>query len=131
MYEDVTAVIEAKPTELPVQSSYFQAEVEMDGKQYAMKWDDKRHVFYYETKLTKGLVRESSYEHKGFYRQTKEFKIETTKKPKLSLQTVTKDYEEKVTNLENSKPFIIQPQLDDKPMTEEAVKTIKIYWCHI
>ena len=31
MYEDVTAVIEAKPTELPVQSSYFQAEVEMDG----------------------------------------------------------------------------------------------------
>ncbi len=45
MYEGVTAVIEAKPTELPVQSSYFQAEVEIDGKQYAMKWDDddKRH----------------------------------------------------------------------------------------
>lgn len=125
MYEDVTAVIEAKPTELPVQSSYFQAEVEMDGKQYAMKWDDKRHVFYYETKLTKGLVRGKVYMNiKGFYRQTKEFKIETTKKPKLSLQTVTKDYEEKVTNLENSKPFIIQPQLDDKPMTEEAVKKL-------
>ena len=32
---------------------------------------------------------------KGFYRQTKEFKIETAEKPKLSLQTVTKDYEEK------------------------------------
>ncbi|EMI3506914.1 TPA: VWA domain-containing protein [Bacillus cereus] len=125
MYEDVTAVIEAKPTELPVQSSYFQAEVEMDGKQYAMKWDDKRHVFYYETKLTKGLVRGKVHMNiKGFYRQTKEFKIETTKKPKLSLQTVTKDYEEKVTNLENSKPFIIQPQLDDKPMTEEAVKKL-------
>jgi hypothetical protein len=30
---------------------------------------------------------------KGFYRQTKEFKIETAEKPKLSLQTVTKDYE--------------------------------------
>ncbi|MCU5175456.1 vWA domain-containing protein [Bacillus paranthracis] len=125
MYEDVTAVIEAKPTELPVQSSYFQAEVEIDGKQYAMKWDDKRHVFYYETKLTKGLVRGKVHMNiKGFYRQTKEFKIETTKKPKLSLQTVTKDYEEKVTNLENSKPFIIQPQLDDKPMTEEAVKKL-------
>ncbi|MDA1527346.1 VWA domain-containing protein [Bacillus cereus group sp. TH260-2LC] len=125
MYEDVTAVIEAKPTELPVQSSYFQAEVEIDGKQYAMKWDDKRHVFYYETKLTKGLVRGKVHMNiKGFYRQMKEFKIETTKKPKLSLQTVTKDYEEKVTNLENSKPFIIQPQLDDKPMTEEAVKKL-------
>lgn len=68
---------------------------------------------------------------KGFYRQTKEFKIETAEKPKLSLQTVTKDYEEKVTNLENSKPFVLQPQLDGKLMTEEAVKTIKIYWCHI
>lgn len=125
MYEDVTAVIEAKPTELPVQSSYFQAEVEIDGKQYTMKWDDKRHVFYYETKLTKGLVRGKVHMNiKGFYRQTKEFKIKTTKKPKLSLQTVTKDYEEKVTNLENSKPFIIQPQLDDKPMTEEAVKKL-------
>ncbi|MEI4717490.1 vWA domain-containing protein [Bacillus cereus] len=125
MYEGVTAVIEAKPTELPVQSSYFQAEVEIDGKQYAMKWNDKRHVFYYETKLGKGLVRGKVHMNiKGFYRQTKEFKIETTKKPKLSLQTVTKDYEEKVTNLENSKPFIIQPQLDDKPMTEEAVKKL-------
>lgn len=125
MYEGVTAIIEAKPTELPVQSSYFQAEVEIDGKQYAMKWDDKRHVFYYETKLTKGLVRGKVHMNiKGFYRQTKEFKIETTKKPALSLRTVTKDYEEKVTNLESSKPFIIQPQLDDKPMTEEAVKKL-------
>ncbi|EEL16020.1 hypothetical protein bcere0016_33840 [Bacillus cereus 95/8201] len=125
MYEGVTAVIEAKPTELPVQSSYFQAEVEIDGKQYAMKWDDKRHVFYYETKLTKGLIRGKVHMNiKGFYRQTKEFKIETTKKPELSLQTVTKDYKEKVTNLENSKPFIIQPQLDGKPMTEEAVKKL-------
>ncbi len=125
MYEGVTAVIEAKPTELPVQSSYFQAEVEIGGKQYAMKWDDKRHVFYYETKLTKGLVRGKVHMNiKGFYRQTKEFKIETTKKPELSLRTVTKDYEEKVTNLESSKPFIIQPQLDDKPMTEEAVKKL-------
>ncbi|MGG2936085.1 vWA domain-containing protein [Bacillus pacificus] len=125
MYEGVTAVIEAKPTELPVQSSYFQAEVEIGGKQYAMKWDDKRHVFYYETKLTKGLVRGKVHMNiKGFYRQTKEFKIETTKKPELSLRTVTKDYEEKVTNLESSKPFIIQPQLDDKLMTEEAVKKL-------
>lgn len=125
MYEGVTAVIEAKPTELPVQSSYFQAEVEIDGKQYAMKWDDKRHVFYYETKLTKGLIRGKVHMNiKGFYRQTKEFKIEKTKKPELSLQTVTKDYKEKVTNLENSKPFIIQPQLDGKPMTEEAVKKL-------
>ncbi|MFN0610249.1 vWA domain-containing protein [Bacillus anthracis] len=125
MYEGVTAVIEAKPTELPVQSSYFQAEVEIDGKQYAMKWDDKRHVFYYETKLTKGLIRGKVHMNiKGFYRQTKEFKIETTKKPELSLQTVTKDYKEKVTNLANSKPFIIQPQLDGKPMTEEAVKKL-------
>ncbi|MEF7557234.1 vWA domain-containing protein [Bacillus thuringiensis] len=125
MYEGVTAVIEAKPTELPVESSYFQAEVEIDGKQYAMKWDDKRHVFYYETKLTTGLVRGKVHMNiKGFYRQTKEFKIETTKKPELSLQTVTKDYKEKVTNLENSKPFIIQPQLDGKPMTEEAVKKL-------
>ncbi|WAI27156.1 MAG: VWA domain-containing protein [Bacillus paranthracis] len=125
MYEGVTAVIEAKPTELPIQSSYFQAEVEIDGKQYPMKWDDKKHVFYYEMKVDKGLVRGKVHMNiKGFYRQTKEFKIETTKKPELSLRTVTKDYEEKVTNLESSKPFIIQPQLDDKPMTEEAVKKL-------
>lgn len=125
MYEGGTAVIEAKPTELPVQSSYFQAEVEIDGKQYAMKWNDKRHVFYYETKLGKGLVRGKVHMNiKGFYRQTKEFKIETAEKPKLSLQTVTKDYEEKVTNLENSKPFVLQPQLDGKLMTEEAVKKL-------
>ncbi|EDZ53329.1 TPA: VWA domain-containing protein [Bacillus cereus] len=125
MYEDVTAVIEAKPTELPVQSSYFQAELEIEGKQYPMKWDDKKHVFYYEMKIAKGLVRGKVHMNiKGFYRQTKEFKIEVTEKPKLSLQTITKDYEEKVTNLENSKPFIIQPQLDGKPMTEEAVKKL-------
>ncbi|PGB02079.1 vWA domain-containing protein [Bacillus toyonensis] len=125
MYEGVTAVIEAKPTELPIQSSYFQAEVEIDGKQYPMKWDDKRHVFYYEMKIGKGLVRGKVHMNiKGFYRQTKEFKIETTEKPKLSLQTVTKDYEEKVTNLENSKPFILHPKLDGKPMTEEAVKKL-------
>ncbi|PFT63965.1 hypothetical protein COK67_17425 [Bacillus cereus] len=125
MYGGVTAVIEARPTELPVQSSYFQAEVEIDGKQYAMKWNDKRHVFYYETKLGKGLVRGKVHMNiKGFYRQTKEFKIETAEKPKLSLQTVTKDYEEKVTNLENSKPFVLQPQLDGKSMTEEAVKKL-------
>lgn len=125
MYEGVTAVIEAKPTELPIQSSYFQAEVEIDGKQYPMKWNDKRHVFYYETKIGKGLVRGKVHMNiKGFYRQTKEFKIETTEKPKLSLQTVTKDYEEKVTNLENSKPFILQPKLDGKPMTEGAVKKL-------
>ncbi|QKH05317.1 VWA domain-containing protein [Bacillus cereus] len=125
MYEGVTAVIEAKPTELPVQSSYFQAELEIEGKQYPMKWDDKKHVFYYEMKIAKGLVRGKVHMNiKGFYRQTKEFKIEVTEKPKLSLQTITKDYEEKVTNLENSKPFIIQPQLDGKPMTEEAVKKL-------
>ncbi|MGE1214734.1 vWA domain-containing protein [Bacillus toyonensis] len=125
MYEGVTAVIEAKPTELPIQSSYFQAGVEIDGKQYPMKWNDKRHVFYYETKIGKGLVRGKVHMNiKGFYRQTKEFKIETTEKPKLSLQTVTKDYEEKVTNLENSKPFILQPKLDGKPMTEGAVKKL-------
>ncbi|PGD52017.1 hypothetical protein COE84_19560 [Bacillus wiedmannii] len=125
MYGGVTAVIEAKPTELPIQSSYFQAEVEIDGKQYPMMWDDKKHVFYYEMKIDKGLVRGKVHMNiKGFYRQTKEFKIEVTEKPKLSLQTITKDYEEKVTNLENSKPFIIQPQLDGKPMTEEAVKKL-------
>ncbi|PFJ06685.1 hypothetical protein COD67_02495 [Bacillus cereus] len=125
MYEGATAVIEAKPTELPIQSSYFQAEVEIDGKQYPMNWDDKRHVFYYETKFTKELVRGKVHMNiKGFYRQTKEFKIETTEKPKLSLQAVTKDYEEKVTNLENSKPFILQPQLDGKPMTEGAVRKL-------
>ncbi|HDR7949759.1 TPA: VWA domain-containing protein [Bacillus toyonensis] len=125
MYEGVTAVIEAKPTELPIQSSYFQAELEIDGKQYPMKWNDKRHVFYYETKIGKGLVRGKVHMNiKGFYRQTKEFKIETTEKPKLSLQTVTKDYEEKVTNLENSKPFILQPKLDGKLMTEGAVKKL-------
>ena len=54
MYEGVTAVIEAKPTELPIQSSYFQAEVEIDGKQYAMKWDDKNMYFTTKRRLIKG-----------------------------------------------------------------------------
>ena len=76
MYEGVTAVIEARPTELPVQSSYFQAEVEIDGKQYAMKWNDKRHVFYYETKLGKGLVRGKVHMNiKGFIDRRKNLKL--------------------------------------------------------
>ena len=80
MYEGVTAVIEAKPTELPVQSSYFQAEVEIDGKQYAMKWDDKRHVFYYETKLTKGLIRGKVHMNiKGFTDRRKNLKSKQLK----------------------------------------------------
>ncbi len=78
-YEDV---IEEKPNELPFVFNFRQREIE--GK-ICMKVDDKRHVFYYETKLTKGLIRgKVDMNIKGFYRQTKEFKIETTKKPKIT-----------------------------------------------
>ncbi|EOW9528649.1 vWA domain-containing protein [Bacillus cytotoxicus] len=125
MYEGTTAIIEAKPTELPIQSSYFQAEIEIDGKLYPMKWDDKRNVFYYETKVEKQFIRGKVHMNiKGFYRQTKEFRIQPESRPKLSLQTLTKDYQEKVTNLTNSKPFVMQPLLNGKPMTEAEVKRL-------
>ncbi|PEB52306.1 hypothetical protein CON65_23095 [Bacillus pseudomycoides] len=125
MYEGTTAIIEAKPTELPIQSSYFQAEIELGGKLYPMKWDDKRNVFYYETQVGKQPVRGKVHMNiKGFYRQTKEFRIESLPKLKLSLQTITKDYEEKVTNLDNSKPFVLQPLLNGEPMKEAEVKRL-------
>ncbi|MEY8349499.1 vWA domain-containing protein [Bacillus cereus] len=125
MYEGTKAVIEAKPTDLPIQSSYFQAEIELDGKLYPMKWDDKRKRFYYETQVEKQPVRGKVHMNiKGFYRQTKEFRIDPVPKAKLSLQVITKDYEEKVTNLEKSKPFVLQPLLNDEPMTEMEVKKL-------
>ncbi|MDM5155720.1 vWA domain-containing protein [Bacillus sp. DX1.1] len=125
MYEETKAVIEAKPTDLPIQASYFEAQVELDGQLYPMKWDEKRHVFYYEMQIKKQAVRGKVHMNiKGFYRQTKEFRIDSMPKPKLSLQVITKDYEEKVTNLEVSRPFVVQPLLDDEPMTEAAVKAL-------
>ena len=125
MYEGTKAVIEAKPTDLPIQSSYFQAEVELDGKMYPMKWDSKGKRFYYETQVGKQAVRGKIHMNiKGFYRQTREFRIESVPKPKLSLQVITKNYEEKVTNLEKSKPFVLQPLLNGEPMTEVEVKKL-------
>ena len=125
LYEGTTAIIEAKPTDLPIQASYFQAEIELDGTVYPMKWDEKRHVFYVEKQIEKQIVRGKIHMNiKGFYRQTKEFSIDSMQKLSLSLQVKTKDYQEKVTNLNESKPFVVQPLLDDKPMTEEAVKTL-------
>ncbi|CAI8980784.1 MULTISPECIES: vWA domain-containing protein [Bacillus] len=125
MYEGTKAVIEAKPTDLPIQSSYFQAEVELDGKLYPMKWDDKRHVFYYELQIKNQFVRGKVHMNiKGFYRQTREFRIDPMPKAKLSLQVITKDYEEKVTNLEKSKPLVLQPLLNGEPMTEVEVKKL-------
>ncbi|WP_459500146.1 vWA domain-containing protein [Bacillus sp. C1] len=125
MYEGTTAVIEAKPTELPVQTSYYQAEIELDGKSYPMKWDKKRKVFYYETQVEKQLIRGKVHMNiKGFYRQTKEFRIQSEQKKKLSLQVITKDYKEKVTDLEKSKPLVLQPLLSGEPMTEVEVKKL-------
>lgn len=128
MYEGTKAVIEAKPTDLPIQSSYFQAEVELDGKLYPMKWDDKAHVFYYELQIKNQFVRGKVHMNiKGFYRQTREFRIDPIPKAKLSLQVITKDYEEKVTNLDKSKPFVLQPLLNGEPMTEVGKKATAIY----
>ncbi|KEK22264.1 vWA domain-containing protein [Bacillus gaemokensis] len=125
MYEGTKAVIEAKPTDLPIQPSYFQAEIELDGRLYPMKWDEKKHVFYYELQVGKQIVRGKVHMNiKGFYRQTREFRIGTLPKPKLTLQAITKEYEEKVTNLEKSKPFILQPLLNGEPMKEAEVKKL-------
>ncbi|MFI8706759.1 vWA domain-containing protein [Bacillus sp. NPDC077411] len=124
-YEGQTAIIEAKPTNVPVNTSYFSAQIEINGQMYAMKWSGERKAFYYETKIGKESVRGNVHMNiKGFYRQTKEFYIQSVPKPKLSLQVVTTNYTEKVTNLKHSEPFIIQPLLNDEAMSEAEVKEL-------
>ncbi|HDX9591194.1 TPA: VWA domain-containing protein [Bacillus pseudomycoides] len=124
-YEGQTAVIEAKPTNIPVDASYFTAQIEINGQMYAMKWNGERKAFYYETNVGKELVRGNVHMNiKGFYRQTKEFYIQSVPKPKLSLQVVTTNYTEKVTNLKHSAPFIIQPLLNNEAMSEAEVKEL-------
>lgn len=124
-YESQTAVIEAKPTNIPVDASYFTAQIEINGQMYAMKWNGERKAFYYETNVGKELVRGNVHMNiKGFYRQTKEFYIQSVPKPKLSLQVVTTNYTEKVTNLKHSAPFIIQPLLNNEAMSEAEVKEL-------
>ncbi|MEH7463920.1 vWA domain-containing protein [Bacillus thuringiensis] len=124
-YEGQTAVIEAKPTNIPVDASYFTAQIEINGQMYAMKWNGERKAFYYETKIEKESIRGNVHMNiKGFYRQTKEFYIQSVPKPKLSLQVVTTNYTEKVTNLKYSEPFIIQPLLNGEAMSEAEVKEL-------
>lgn len=125
MYEETTAIIEAKPNNIPVDPSYFMAEVEIDGKIYKMKWDEKRKIFYYQWKVTKQTISGKVHMNiEGFYRQTKEFRIQSVPNPKLSLQVITDRYEEDVTKLKNSKPLVVQPLLDGKEMSKEAVKEL-------
>ncbi|MCP1124389.1 VWA domain-containing protein [Bacillus sp. 3103sda1] len=131
IYENQTAIIEAKPTNVPVDASYFNAQIEINGQMYSMQWDGKRKVFYYETKIGRDAVHGNVHMNiKGFYRQTKEFRIQSVPKPKLSLKVVTTNYKEKVTNLEHSAPFIIQPLLNEESMSEaevrELLKTVTI-----
>ena len=125
IYEGQTAIIEAKPTNVPVDASYFTAQIEINGQMYAMKWNEERKAFYYETKMGKESVRGNVHMNiKGFYRQTKGFYIQSVPKPKLSLQVVTTNYTEKVTNLKHSAPFILQPLWNDKAMSEAEVKEL-------
>ena len=124
-YEGQTAIIEAKPTNVPVDPSYFTAQIEINGQMYAMRWNGEKKAFYYETEVGKESVRGNVHLNiKGFYRQTKEFYIQSVSRPKLSLQVVTKNYTEKVTNLKHSAPFIMQPLLNDEAMSEAEVKEL-------
>ncbi|MGG2014749.1 vWA domain-containing protein [Bacillus sp. S10(2024)] len=124
-YEGQTAIIEAKPTNVPVDASYFTAQIEINGQMYTMKWNGERKAFYYETKIGTESVRGNVHMNiKGFYRQTKEFYIQSVPRPKLSLQVMTTNYIEKVTNLKHSAPFIIQPLLNDEAMSEAEVKEL-------
>ncbi|PEA53354.1 hypothetical protein CON64_18890 [Bacillus pseudomycoides] len=124
-YEGQTVIIEAKPTNVPVDASYFTAQIEMNGQMYTMKWNGERKAFYYETKIEKESIRGNVHMNiKGFYRQTKEFYIQSVPQPKLSLQVVTTNYTEKVTNLKYSAPFIIQPLLNGEAMSEAEVKEL-------
>ncbi|WP_028400104.1 VWA domain-containing protein [Ectobacillus panaciterrae] len=123
MYEGSTVIVEAKPNELPVNSSYFAASIVQNGKSEPMKWDDLRKTFQYEMKVGTEPIRGNvSMNIKGFYQQTKEFRISPVPKPKLSLQVETKDWREKVTDLSESSPIVLQPLLDGKPMTAEEIK---------
>ncbi|MDC2866564.1 vWA domain-containing protein [Bacillus sp. BP-3] len=124
-YEGQTAIIEAKPTNVPVDASYFTAQIEINGQMYTMKWNGERKAFYYETKIGTESVRGNVHMNiKGFYRQTKEFYIQSVPRPKLSLQVMTTNYIEKVTNLKHSAPFIIQPLLNNEAMSEAEVKEL-------
>ncbi|HDX9579985.1 TPA: VWA domain-containing protein [Bacillus pseudomycoides] len=124
-YEGQTAIIEAKPTNVPVDASYFTAQIEINGQIYAMKWNGERKAFYYETKIGKESIRGNVHMNiKGFYRQTKEFYMQSAPRPKLSLQVMTTNYTEKVTNLKHSAPIIIQPLLNDEALSEAEVKEL-------
>jgi hypothetical protein len=126
IYENSTVVIEAKPNELPVNSSYFAAELQQDGAAHEMKWNEERKAFQYELKVgTEPVHGNISMNIKGFYQQTKEFRISPVAKPELSLKAETKNWKERVTSLSDSPPIVLQPLLDGKPMTKEDVKDLQ------
>ncbi|MFD3445691.1 vWA domain-containing protein [Microbacteriaceae bacterium 4G12] len=124
-YSESTILIEAKPNDIPVDVSYFAAEIELQGQRHAMKWDPKRRAFQYEVKLGNEPIRGQIYMSiKGFYQQNKEFKIVPVSKPALSLQVITKDWRKKVTDLDDTSPLIVQPLLNGQPMSEEEVNKL-------
>ncbi|MFX3623401.1 MAG: VWA domain-containing protein [Ectobacillus sp.] len=126
MYTGDTAIIEAKPDQLPVNPSYFSAFIEQNGKQTEMKWNETRRSFIYEIKIGKQPARGNvSMNIKGFYRQTKEFHIDQVAKPKFSLRIKTGAWKEKVNELMKSPPIVLQPLVNGKPMTAEEVKRLR------
>jgi len=122
LYADSTVVIEAKPNDLPVDALYFSSEIQYNGNSASMRWDEKRKAFQYEMKLSTAPVRGSIHMNiKGFYQQSKEFRITPVPKPKLSIAVLTNDWSERVNRLTESEPVIIQPLLNRKEMKEDEV----------
>lgn len=122
LYTDSTVVIEAKPNDLPVDALYFSSTIEYNGNSASMRWNEKRKAFQYEMKLSTTPVRGSIHMNiKGFYRQSKEFRITPVPKPKLSIAVLTNDWNERVDRLTESNPIIIQPLLNRKEMKDAEV----------
>jgi hypothetical protein len=122
LYAGSTVVIEAKPNDLPVDALYFSSSIEYNGNSASMRWNEKRKAFQYEIKLSAAPVRGSIHMNiKGFYRQSKEFRITPVPKPKLSIAVLTNDWNERVNHLTESKPIIIQPLLNGKEMKDTEV----------
>ncbi|MCP8969161.1 vWA domain-containing protein [Ectobacillus ponti] len=125
VYDGSTVIVEAKPSEVPANPAYFSASVEMGGSSEPMNWNRERQAFQYELKAGSSDIRGNiSMNIKGFYQQTKEFRIQPKPKPVLTLQVMTQDWRAPVTELGGSPPLVIRPLQDGKPMEAAEVEKL-------
>lgn len=125
LYVGSTAIIEARPTDLPIHPTDYTASYKQNGQTFEMKWNEERKAFQYTTTVGNELLQGNVVMSiKGFYQQTKEIRIHPVSKPTFTLQLLTSNWKDNVANLSNSPPIIVQPLLDGKPMSEADIAAL-------